>query len=309
MANNTDNSYSECVTFQPVELPYVYRKILCLIYWANAPLTVTTNLLLIFALWRTNQLGNTTIKLLVAVSCSDTCGGILAFPLLGLTLVTTESRLNCIIKNAAQYIAVACCVCSLYTFVLVAVNRYLQLRGPNIITSSFRLTIALTGNIVLANVTSTMALLYSSFYSFLISNIFWCSLYSSIFLIYSSLLKQVRVHTDRSHAECNSRQRTSPDQNRGNNLANQSHINSTAAGNKTFPRSIQLLVGLLIVPSLPYNIISLVWSYYDNPGLYLNILQHVALIIALMNMSANAILFCHLNNGTRIYLRRLLLRF
>ena len=201
-------------------------------------------------------------------------------------------------------------VCLLYTVVLVAVNRYLQLRGPNIIiTNNFRLAIALTVNVVFDNVSSTVALLYHSFYSLLISNIFLCCLHSSIFLTYSSLLKQVRVHTVRFHVEGNSQRRTSPYQNQGNNLVNQSDINSVVDRNKTLTRSIQLLVGLILLLSLPYNIISLVWTYNTNPGLYLNILQHISLIIAFMNMSANAILFCYLNSGTRIYLRRLLLRF
>ena len=169
-------------TLHHVELLDVYRKSFPLIYWINAPLTVTTNVFLIFALLRTSQLRNTTIKLLVAVMFSDTCGGIVVFPLLGATLATTESGYNCLIRKVTEYLAIACAMFSPYTFVLASVNRYLQIKRPNIIISNFQLTLAVTGSIVLANVTSTMALLYPSFYSRLIFNIFWCCIYSIFFL-------------------------------------------------------------------------------------------------------------------------------
>ena len=76
---NIGNNYGECQRIHEGELPDVYRKSFSLIYWANVPVTVTTNIFLIIALWRTNQLRNTAIKLIIAIKCSHTFGGILVF--------------------------------------------------------------------------------------------------------------------------------------------------------------------------------------------------------------------------------------
>ena len=165
---------------------------------------------------------------------------------------------------------------------------------------------------VLANVTSTMALLYPSFYSQLIFNIFWCCLYLCIFVIYSSLLKQMRVHAVLVHVDGDSEQRISTDKNQGMNLESQNSSNNAVDRNKMLTKSIYLMVSLVLVLSLPYNVISLVWSYYAlhkrvYPGLYLNILHGSSWIFIAMDMSANGILFIRLNRGVRGYLKNLLL--
>ena len=116
--NITDSNYRQYLTLHYVKLPDVYRKSFSLFYWINAPLTVITNVFLIFALSKTNQFRNTTIKLLVAVMFSDTCGGIVVFPLLAATLATPESQYNCLIRKVTEYLAIACATFSLYTLVL-----------------------------------------------------------------------------------------------------------------------------------------------------------------------------------------------
>ena len=231
---------------------------------------------------------------------------------MGPALITTGSQYNCLLRKATEYFAIASLTFSFYTFVLASVNRYLQIKKPNIINSSFHLTIALTGFMVLANVTSTMALLYPSFYSRLIFNIFWSCPYLSILVIYCSLLKQMRVHAVRIHVEDNSEQRISPDQNQGMNQESQNSSENTVDRNKMLTKSKYLMVGLILVLSLPYNVISLFWSYYAlhnrvYPGLYLNILHRASWIFIAINMSANGILFILLNRGVRRCLKRLLL--
>ena len=231
---------------------------------------------------------------------------------MGATLITTGSLHNCLLRKATEYLAIACLTFSLYTFVLASVNRYLQIKRPNIIISNFHLTIALTGFMVLANVTSTMALLYPLFYSRLIFNIFWCCLYLCIFVIYSSLLKQMRVHAVLVHGDGNSEQRISTDKNQGMNLESQNSSNNAVDRNKMLTKSIYLMVGLVLVLSQPYKVICLVWSYYAlhkrvYTGFFLSILPRSSWIFIIMNTSANGILFIRLNRGVGRYLKSLLL--
>ena len=125
--------------------------------------------------------------------------------------------------------------------------------------------------------------------------------------MYSSLQKQIRIHTVPGHVKGNSQQR-----NQGMNLDSENAVNKTVDRNKMLTRSLQLLVGLVLPLYLPYNIVSLVRSYYAlhervNPRLYLNILQHVSWIFILTNMRANAILFGRLNGAVRRYVKELLL--
>ena len=109
LVNNTGNNYGKCrIIIHGGELPDVHRKFFSLIYWVNVPVTVIPNVFLIFALSRTNQLRNTTIKLLVAVMFSDAFGGILVFPLMGAALITTGSQYNCLLRKVTEYLAIAC---------------------------------------------------------------------------------------------------------------------------------------------------------------------------------------------------------
>ena len=275
-----------------------YLVLFSTMYWVLSLVTVVTNAILIVALYKTHQLKNASIKLIAIMSLSDLSSGILAFPVVAIAFITKGSSISCYLVHAGHYLTFTFVIFSFFLVILVAGDRYTHFkRLPHLQNSrnNFPLFLLVIGSFVVANAFAISFQFRRSFCLQLTLSGFNLCFSVAIYMLYSLALKNVAVVPTQQ------------------NSADETGNRSRKEKPRVHANTVKLIVAIVIVLSMPYHIISTIWSYYVfkkqvRPGIYLNIAKQISHICIFANMSANAILFCRLNSRCWNYIRRVFVR-
>ena len=110
-------------------MPHSQNIIFAIIYLSIAAAAVCVNLLLIAAMVGTKQaLSNTLNTLIICMSIVDLLNGMINLPALALLRLNYESKVNCTLALACQFVGICFGCLSLLITVLLAIDRYLHMR-------------------------------------------------------------------------------------------------------------------------------------------------------------------------------------
>ena len=258
-------------------------------------LITVANCTLIYGLYKTNQLGIITNKFIIFMSISDLCTGILVQPLIVILILSKSIQKNCSFLLKVQFLAFLFAYFSFFMLVAVAVDRYLhviKLNRYNSFMNEYRMKI-ITGVSFLASIIAGLIpVLVSSFCLQVILNMADAIGIAFIIILYILLRRKVRVHAVTLQ----------------NDTKEVSEMNSgrKRSGDQFLSRTVLLLFVVMFFLLGPYNIMSVIFTYYKfhqqvDPGFTVDVLSYWAYILVFTNSSVNAIIFAYSNSRVRRY--------
>ena len=291
-----------CASLFPLPIPWAYQLAFAIIMVILAIFTVTANATLIHVLLKTKQTKSITNRLILLMNVSDICTGVVGYPCIAAVyLITTEGRRNCKFELVTQFTTLLFAYLSFCLLMGVAIDRYIRvtkLNRYNVYMNHSRMKVVLAAGCLLSISISIVSTVFaSSFYLKIVLNASNLSSLSLVFIVYTLVAKRLRVHS-------------------GNINQHSTDINSQDIKQRKMLRStktVRILLGTLLVLYAPYNVVSVIWTYYRfyvnvNPGILLNILELLSYIFIFSNAGINAMIYCYGNSVTRKYVRDRLCR-
>ena len=125
MANpktTNDHLNESCLYFLSISIPYIYSISIGIAFAILSLLTIASNTILGYTLYKTKQLNTISNKLILVMNISDLCAGIFAFPMYSVTTLGNicglEESTTFLLCFFAQYSGLMLCCISL--------DRYFQ---------------------------------------------------------------------------------------------------------------------------------------------------------------------------------------
>eukprot|EP00794_Sanderia_malayensis_P007785 gene7785-8630_t len=286
-------SGNECFSLWPTPLPKEYQVLFFVILLVLALFTIIANGILLYSLYKTNQLTSITGKLIFLMNISDLLSGIIAYPFAAAMFFVDYAA--CIVKLGAQFITFLFAYMSFFMLFGVAIDRYLHVTKLNkyqMLVNEFRMKIYITISVVMSIAISLVSTIFSSSFPLkVVLNSINVITIIQMLLIYSMISRQIDHHS-----------RNVPQSNistRQNRQQTRQRFSGT--------RTIRIVVIMMLVLFMPYNVTSMFWSYYklqkrEKPGLLLNVLESFSFMIIFLNTGVNAIIYGYGNSTTRNYI-------
>ena len=294
-SSHTHSGYS-CFSLLPFGLPWWSRIVLALIFAVVALAAVVANSVLIYALYKTNQLVSITHKFVLIMNLSDLCSGVISLPLI-IAVITMRQR-ACAFDLAVQFVIFLFAYFSFFILMTISVDRYIhvtKLNRYNSFMNTFRMKLIVAVTIVTSLAVSYLSIAIHSFYfqlSLIISNLICVG---CTFWVYCAISRKISVHSENFQRMLRSLSVSNPIK------ENKRELSST--------KTIRLLLGALFVLYFPYNIVSLVYVYSKyslrrDPTLAVKFLLCCSYVFVFVNASANAVVFAYGNTAVRRFILR-----
>ena len=288
---------SLCLSILSVNVTDGHLMTWCAMSFIIAITIVVANTMLIYGLYKTNQLGTITNKLILVMSISDLCLGLLVQPLMIVLILTNSIRSNCAFTMATQYFSFLFAYLSFFMLIAVAGDRYLhitKLNRYNSFVNEFRMKLVVGISFITSVITGLIPLLVPSFYLQVILNTTDATGIIVMFILYSLLLRKVRIHAVTIQEETKEFKRE-----------------RLTSRDDSLSKTVRVLFVAMFLLYGPYNITSAVWTYYRfnqtvDPGFSLHVAAYWGYIIVFSNASINAVIFGYSNSRVRRYFKNLM---
>ena len=183
------------------DVPKKHRIILAFITSLLCVLTICSNLLLIYSLYKTRLYRTITNKLVIAMSLSDLLTGSLVLPLFVVYYLVNVGNEYCVARctdifYAFQYLSNTLGNFSCFMMLIIACDRYFHmamLNFYNIYMDHFKIKIIITACILLSNISPLFMHFTPSFYLQMITNVTAALFFTITFFFTRIYLKNYAV--------------------------------------------------------------------------------------------------------------------
>ena len=306
MTNNSNISNGEsekfCMTLSSVVLPRSYHVFFAISYALLSGVTIFSNTILIYTLYKTKQLKTISNKLILVMNISDLLAGIFAFPSVSAAHIIHDFQRRCEFEKVDTFLALFFGYFSFLMLCCIALDRYFQLtklNRYNLYMNEFRMKVMIFSILAVSFVISLMPLFYQSLLQQFISASLGLFGLGLIISMYSFLVKRLRNNVTSQSNNTTGEISTRPERNGSSQLS--------AA------KTIQFLLTYLTITYSPYLIISCWWAYYKfrmkvEPGFYITLLYTWTAFVALCNASGNSWIIVYGNSRSRRFVSSLFRR-
>ena len=305
MANSditNGSSIKICMSLASIVIPWNYHVLFAISYVLLSIVTIFSNTILIYTLYKTKQFNTISNKLILVMNISDLCAGVLALPTLSATHVIHDFHRRCESEKLANFLAALFGYFSFLMLCCISLDRYFQvtkLNRYNSYVNEFRMKIVILSFIAVSFSTSLKLLLNPSFRQKVITASLGLFGLSFVILMYMFLLKRLRNHAAAQSNNTIGEISTRAKRNSGSQLS--------AA------KTIQFLLIYLAITYIPHFAISSWWAYYKywkktEPGFYLSVIYTCTSFLALFNASGNSWIIIYGNGRSRRFVSSLFRR-
>ena len=269
-----------------------------------SPVVIAFNILLIVAMVKTKDLQSFTSRYVICLCVSDIGMGAIVLPLLCCMLFVEDLRKSCLFQRVVQCIAYSLGYTSFFLLVAIGVDRYLlikKLTQYNLVMSNFRWRLIVGSIAVISISLSVVTVTAYSFHlhaAFILANIVCIG---GIYLLYVKLL--FRVDRQSTVVKRTTTKSLAP-------TVSTSMKNRKRKRDISVARTVRLLLGAIFILYMPYNVISLVWTYYRfqrkaTPIPSLSVAVFWSYILMFMNGIANVLIYGHGKGKIRHFIKSL----
>ena len=332
-SSNSSNSYQRdvCVTVISFEFPYTLQVVQTIVCAILSLVTVTSNHILIYTLYKTKQLSTISNKLILIMSFSDLFSGLFALPHLSIMFFVKNIPNRCTYEKIAAYTLLLSAYFSFYLLSCISIDRYLQVTKfarYSLYMNKSRMTLMVILSFILSNIIAIRTLLHPSFAQQIIINCFDVSIMVSSTIIYTFLINKLHNHV--KHIDKTLQIRVTEKSKKSNEGLNEASVRTVAStsGSKTSnsntaqntsvsylsaARVIRALIIFSIVTYMPYKVSSIAWTYYkvfkrDKPDLTLSLIYGLSCGSVILNASGNACIIIYGNKKSRRFVSAMIRR-
>ena len=299
MDNTTLSEGYSCSSLWPLGMPKAHLFVWASLLAVLSPVTIVSNLALIYALQKTKQLASITNKLVCIMSISDLCTGLFVLPGITAMIALKDKLRNCTFELTMQYMAFVLAYFSFFILMSVSLDRYLHVTKPyryKQLVNEFRMKVLVAAAFLVSCTVAAISITYPSFVIQVILNVTDISCVILVFILYVFVFKKISKHKENIRKFMREN---------GAKKAKRAACREISA-----TKTIRLLLITLFALYLPYNFSSAAWAYYKfklvtEPGLGLDVVEYISYAIVFANASANAIIFGLGNTNTRRFLKQL----
>ena len=297
MANASTVNMYDCPSLLPLNMPKLHLVLWSVLISILSPITILANSALIYGLYKTKQLTNVTSKFIILMSISDLCIGIFVCPLMVVMICLKDVLRSCNFELFVQYIGLLFAYFSFFMLMCISTDRYIhvtKLNKYNQFMNARRMKIATVLSFVSSVLIAYLPISFPTFWlqlTMCLSNLIGVLL---MFFLYSLVFRKIAIHTENFKRMLEE-------------LGTNESTRSTTKKEFSATNTIRLVLGELLVLFLPYNIWSVVWTYYKynrkvKPPLFLNVITCWSYVIVFSNSAINAIIFGYGNSVVRRFI-------
>ena len=296
MVNASNVHTYNCPSLWPLDIPQSH-----LILWAAvtsilSPVTIVANSVLIYGLFKTHQLNTITNTFILIMNISDLCTGIFVLPLIVVMISLKDTLRSCNFELFVQYIALLFGYFSFFMLMCISTDRYIhvtKLNKYNKFMNPRRMKIATVLSFVSSALMSYLPISLPIFWLKVALHLSDLSGVSLMLFLYSLVLRKIAIHTEKF-------KRMLEELGKSESTSRETRKELSAT------KTVRFVLGALLVLYLPYNICSIVWTYYKygrkvNPPFFLNIITYWSYIVVFSNTAINAAIFGYGNSTVRRY--------
>ncbi|XP_065065791.1 histamine H2 receptor-like [Rhopilema esculentum] len=235
---------------------------------------ILSNSLLIFALYKSKQLRTFSNKFILIMTVSDLCLGVFTQPVTAAIWISSRQR-NCLELKSVEFMVIFLGYISALMILLISVDRYLHVTKParyRMLVNAFRMKLSVVLSAVLAFCFALIFVINTSFYQHTFLTIVNNFMMLCFAILNTKTLKSLERH------EKNTVLRLKQD--KSGQEASCHHKTAQLTAIKT----IRWVMAAFFIFYLPYNIVSIVWTYFRfqlkvEPGMTLNALYQWTYLI------------------------------
>ena len=324
MTSGSNQTIPFCPSIWPLDVPRKHTLTFAVSQAICFPITIATNTILIYSLYKTGQLGTITNKFVLMMNLSDLCMGLIGQPLIVTVFFIKETFRSCILEKVTEYIVFTSANFSWFMLICISIDRYLliiKLKRYSRFMNSLRMKILVLISLTIANCLAVILLLAPSFEIQVLFNVANLTTMILVSLLYWYIMRKLTIHnmklktlTRQSSGQDPSRvsgERPTQMRNGQEQKGGEANLAANDANNQSSTmKTIKLLIIAIFVLYGPYNIASTYWTYYKfgqkvNPSVNLSIFVMWSYTIVLSNASLNACIIIRGNRRTRAYVREM----
>lgn len=306
--NITNNEHFNqfCMSLSSASVPQIHSVSLGIAFAILIVLTVVSNSTLVYTLHKTKQLNTISNKLILVMSISDLCLGLVTFPILVFVILKRNTFKVCDLEKGSSYLVIFFAAFSYAIIYCISIDRYFgvtKLNRYNLYMNSFRMKIMIISSLSLACGIALLVNLPQSFLQQVFVSI--ASTLSIIFLIilYILVLKKLQDHV---HL-LNSRRmnRNLPSGNNETSINFQDRRNQLSA-----TKTVKFLLITIVVLYTPFNVMLTWWTYYkflkkSEPDYRLTLVYSWSCILGMSNAYINSWIIIYGNTRSRRFVSTL----
>ena len=310
MANpktTNDHLNESCLYFLSISIPYIYSISIGIAFAILSLLTIASNTILVYTLYKTKQLNTISNKLILAMNISDLCLGLFAFPFLAVVILRGNAFGICDLEIGSSYIMTFFGTFSFTIMNCISIDRYFRvtkLNRYNLYMKGFHMKIMIISSFSIACGTTLLINLHPSF----LQQVFFSSA-STFFVIVLILLYRPMLKRLQDHVSSLNSQKMNSSMPPGNNepgISFQERRNQLSA-----TKTVKFLLVTIIALYTPYHVMLTWWSYYrflkkTEPGHGLSVVYSWSCLLVLSNAYVNSWIIIHGNTRSRRFVLTLL---
>ena len=295
-----------CMTLASFDVPPKHRVSMAIALTILTLLTILSNAILMYTLFKTKQLNTISNKLTMIMSISDLCLGAIAIPMIVFLRTKRHVLKGCALEKATSFITLSLSFFSFLMLYCISIDRYfrvMKMNHYNLYMNDFKMKLMIIASLVIATVISLAPIIYPSFEQQVVSVLIGSFFVIFAIVVYIFLLRRLRSHTrhfkrlGRVGPNSNATSNSTGTSALGNNTegTNGTDFRSTESGNSQLSttKTIHVLLMCLSISYGPFQIISCIWAYFKfrektDPGLYLTLFHFWASFISLFNACGNS---------------------
>ena len=297
--NSTKYHVYNCPSIWPLDMPWSYLIIWAVTSSVLSPITIISNVVLIYGLYKTQQLTTITNKLILLMNICDLGTGFFVMPLTTVMICMKNSIRNCTFELFLEYIAYLFGYFSFFMLMFISLDRYfhvIKLNKYHQFMNNFRMKLIIVASFIISASLAWLLTMFPTFLLQLAINLSDLVGISVMFFLYLLVFYKVAAHGEKLKHTLK-RQRTGQ--------SSSKEMKQELSAMKT----IRFVLCALLVLYLPYNVSTAIWSYYKwnanlKPPLALDIAVSWSFIFLSSNAAINAVIIGYGNSIIRRFLMR-----
>ena len=266
---------------------------------------IMANMFLIYALSRLKQLSKISYKLILYLSISDFCVGLILQPLVTVVMFVNGEELSCHCKLAAQSFSFLFCQFSSVMVMIITLDRYLHMKYLNkySLYMTSRVANLLTAGNVLSSIcimlSSIFASKYDRFFPFQSGLIVLDSVVIlTVFVLYTSLYVSVRNREQGLHTLNNVNKHQAGERGK---------MNTKGSHHLALAKTMVFILISIVICYLPYFIVGFIRPYKSyikeqDPKESIDVLLLWSFVCVYLNSFLNVLIFVWGNKGLQRFM-------
>ena len=323
--NVSGSSYNPlCMSMISSNLPRIHHVTLGTGYVILSIVTIFSNAILIYTLYKTRQLNTISNKLTLFMNISDLCLGCIAFITSAFINLRRDTFKSCTIEKVLTCFMIIFGSFSGIMIVFISIDRYfrvMKLNRYNLYMNNFRMKLMVIIDLILSGIIAALATFYPSFAQQVSCAVFGSTVIFVAVVVYAVLFRRLKKHVQRREILVMSRSFSNTGSGKRALGLEVPHVDITANNRSQEDKHSQLssvktlkfLLIYIVIVYTPFEIMSCVWTYYrflrkTEPRLYINVLFVWSIFAAMFNASGNSWIILYVNTRSRRFVSTLFRR-